>query len=289
MKPEKHIHFIINPNSGPRRSGSITAIIEKEMVGKYKWSISLTERAKHATELALEAVAKNVDAVVAVGGDGTVNEVGKGLIGTDTPLGIIPTGSGNGFARHLKLPLADQAALQRIMIFETLKIDTATLNGIPFLATAGIGFDAKVGWRFSEYERRGLTSYVMASADTFINYKPQTFQLIIDDKELEREAFLINFANAGQYGNNAWIAPSASLTDGMLNVCILKKFPRPQAPEILFRIFNKQIESSKFYEQILARKITVKNPGKIHIDGEPMQGFDQLEIAINPNSLRVIV
>lgn len=286
---KKKIVFIINPNSGSQRHPHILKHLKEEMSDGFEWSTCYTERAGHATELAAEAVKNGADAVVAVGGDGTVNEVGKALIGTDVALGIIPSGSGNGFARHLKIPLQEKGALRCIKKFTTIKIDTATINGIPFLATSGLGFDAQVGWRFSEFERRGIASYVRATADTFIKFKPETYQLIIDGKELETKAFLINFANVGQYGNNAWIAPSASVTDGKLNVCILKEFPPHRAPEIIFRLFNRQIEDSKYYHYILAKEIIVKNPEKYHIDGEPLQAHEDLHIRVNPASLIVIV
>lgn len=287
--PLKKIHFIINPNSGRRRPIPIIHHLEKGMPNTIEWTSRLTQRVGHATELTVEAIHSGADAVVAVGGDGTVNEVGKALIGTSTALGIIPSGSGNGFARHLQIPISDKAAIRRIARFKTLTIDTATINGRAFLATAGLGFDAEVGRRFSEFDRRGLPSYLRASAATFFNFKPREYYLIIDGQEYQSEAFLINFANAGQYGNNAWIAPSASLTDGLLNVCILKKFPRHYAPDIIFRIFNKQIESSKYYEQFLARNITVKNAEQFHVDGEPLTGEAELKIEIIPHSLSVII
>lgn len=286
---KKKIFFVINPKSGSQHSSSILKHIEKEITDEFEWSTHLTERADHATELATKAVENGADAVIAVGGDGTVNEVGKALIGTDTALGIIPSGSGNGFARHLKIPMHERGALRRIKKFTTINIDTATINGEPFLATAGLGFDAEVGWRFSEFDRRGLASYVRATADTLIKFKPETYQLIIDGKEIETNAFLIAFANVGQYGNNAWIAPSASVTDGKLNVCILKEFPPHRAPEILFRLFNRQIEDSKYYQMIHAEKILVKNPKKYHIDGEPLESEEDLHIQVNPRSLNVIV
>lgn len=286
---KKKIVFVINPNSGTHGPSSILEHLEKGMADEFDWSTCLTEKANHATELAAEAVKNGAVAVVAVGGDGTVNEVGKALIGTEIALGVIPSGSGNGFARHLKIPLSEKAAIQRIKAFETIRIDTATVNGIPFLSTVGLGFDAQVGWRFSELDQRGMTSYIKASADTFFKFKPETYQLNIDGKELETKAFLINFANVGQYGNNAWIAPSASVTDGKLNVCILKEFPAHRAPEILFRLFNRQIEESKFYQMIHAKRILVKNPKKFQLDGEPLESDEDLQIAVNPSSLNVIV
>ena len=285
----KKIVFVINPNSGTHNSSTFLKHVEKVMDAHFEWSVRFTERANHATEIAAEAVKNGADAVIAVGGDGTVNEVSRALIDTETALGVIPSGSGNGFARHLKIPLSEKAALRRIMNFETLRIDTAILNDTSFIATAGLGFDAEVGWRFSELDKRGMASYVKATAETFFKFKPEYYELVIDGKEMITKAFLLTFANVGQYGNNAWIAPSASVTDGKLNVCILKEFPPLLAPEILFRLFNRQIEESKYYQMIHAEKILVKNPKKFHLDGEPLEASGDLHIAINPASLNVIV
>ena len=287
--PPKHIEVIVNPNSGRGRHKPLAEYFGNELPPAMRWTEHATTCAGHATELAHEAVLSGADAVIAVGGDGTVNEVSKALIGTEIPLGVIPQGSGNGFARHMKIPMNTRAAVRRIARFRTAPIDTATLNGMPFLATAGLGFDAQVGWRFSEYDKRGLPSYLRASAETFFNFKPRTYRLVIDGEARESEAFLISFANAGQYGNNAWIAPSASISDGKLNVCILKNFPRHLAPEIIFRIFSRQIENSKYYELIQAREIVVENPEQFHVDGEPLEGESELRIQVNPRSLRVII
>jgi len=282
------VHFIINPYSGIRSKLGFIDLIEKESRKDFIVKTTLTQRPEHATEIALEAIEKGANAVVAVGGDGSVNEVGKTLIGTGIPLGVIPLGSGNGFARHMKIPLNERAALQIINRFNIREIDTGTVNGEPFLATAGLGFDAHVGWRFAKHSRRGFTSYIQVTTQSFFGYKPQTYQMIVDGKEMEITAFIINFANAGQYGNNAWISPSASISDGMLNVCILDKFPKQVAPDILFKLFNKRIESSKYYRFLMGKEIIVKNPKIFHIDGEPRTTEEDLIISILPASLKVI-
>lgn len=285
---EKYIHFIINPNSGIKSKLSLIDLIEAEMEDAYKVRTTLTMRPEHATEIAREAIEDGADAVVAVGGDGSVNEVGKALIGTDVALGVIPIGSGNGFARHLKIPLHEKEALRTINAFRTRQIDTATINGEPFLATAGLGFDARVGWNFANHGNRGFLSYIQVTTNAFFKFKPETYHLIIDGEEIETKAFLINFANAGQYGNNAWIAPSASISDGMLNVCILDSFPPQFAPEILFKLFNKTIENSKYYHFIKGKEIRVQKPEIYHMDGEPRTAGEDLLIKVAPKSLKVI-
>lgn len=285
---KRKILFIINPHSGIKSKLGFVDLIEHEIHKDFIVKARLTQRPEHATEIALDAVESGVDAVVAVGGDGSVNEVGKALIGTDVALGIIPLGSGNGFARHLNIPLNEKAALHTINNFRTQIIDTATVNGVPFLATAGLGFDAQVGWQFANHGRRGFFSYIQITAAELMKYKAKPYKMKIDGEELETTAFLINFANAGQYGNNAWISPSASLSDGLLNICILDKFPPQYAPDMLYKLFNKKIEKSKYYRFLQGKEIWVQNPEIFHIDGEPRGTEEDLLIKIVPQSLKVI-
>ncbi|TRX56077.1 diacylglycerol kinase family lipid kinase [Fulvivirga sp. M361] len=285
---KKHLHFIINPKSGIQKKSKIVDALKRELSKEFEYTVTLTKKAEHATEIAHEASKNKANAVIAVGGDGTVNEVGKALIGTEVALGVIPSGSGNGFARHLQIPMQCKAAVQVINTFDIKKIDTASVNGKPFLATAGLGFDAHVGWKFADFGRRGFWSYIRVTTNEFFSFKPRQYELIIDGKQIETTAFLINFANTGQYGNNAWIAPSASVFDGKLNVCILERFPSRLAPEIVFKLFNKQIEKSNYYRLIQAKEIWVKKPMEFHMDGEPQESERDLFIKVVPGSLNVI-
>ncbi|MEQ8909476.1 MAG: YegS/Rv2252/BmrU family lipid kinase [Vicingaceae bacterium] len=289
MSRAKKIQFIINPNSGVNRKVKLVDLLKEELDPSFQYGIHFTKHPSHATELAQQAVDQGVEAVIAVGGDGSVNEVGKALIGTSVALGIIPSGSGNGFARHMGIPMRSRSAIQRINNFQSQTIDTANINGEPFLATAGLGFDAHVGWKFADFGRRGFLSYMQVSTHEFFTFKPKTYQLEIDGEKMETRAFLINFANAGQYGNNAWIAPSASISDGMLNVCILEHFPSHFVPDIIFKLFSKQIERSKYYRVIQAKEIRVLNPEHFHMDGEPRKSQTELIIRVNPSSLKVLV
>lgn len=289
MKKLKKIAFIINPKSGVKEKVRFVKQVEQIIDTAIPYDIHFTERPAHATQLAEAAVQDGADAVVAVGGDGSVNEVGKALIKTNVALGIVPMGSGNGFARHLNIPLGSEEALQRLLNFNTVTIDTASLNNEPFLATAGLGFDAHVGWKFADFGRRGFLSYMQLTTQEFFNFKPKAYHLLVDGETIETKAFLINFANAGQYGNNAWIAPSASLSDGKLNVCILEQFPTHQVPDIIFKLFNKRIEQSKYYKVIQAKEIKVLQAEPYHIDGEPRKSSEEMTIRILPSSLKVIV
>src|SRR5690554_1542684 len=286
---KKKISFVVNPTSGVKQKKKIVKLIESKLVDDFEVDIQYTESPGHATSLAKKARNDNAAAVIAVGGDGTVNEVGKALIHSDIPLGIIPGGSGNGFARHLGIPTQASTAVERIREWKTRTIDTATINEMPFLATAGLGFDAKVGWEFDSFEKRGFLSYLQLTAREFFKYQPQEYELLIDGKKIITSAFLINFANAGQYGNNAWIAPSASLSDGKLNVGILKPFPPQQLAGIIFQLFSKQIEQSKYYDLYHAEEIRIKNPMRFHMDGEARESKKDILIRVVPNSLKVLV
>ena len=288
MNKRLNFHFIINPISGISKKMGIVETLKSSLDQNIKYKTTFTERPDHATEIALEAVKNKADAVIAVGGDGSVNEVGKALINTNVALGIIPCGSGNGFARHLKIPLQAKKAIQTLNNYNIRIIDTGIVNDKPFLATAGLGFDAHIGHKFADFGKRGFLSYLQVTANEFRNFKPKEYHLEIDGKELITEAFLINFANAGQYGNNAWIAPTASISDGKLEVCILEKFPTQNIPEIIFQLFSKKILNSNYYRVIQADQIKVKNVSSFHIDGEPINESGDLLIKIVPQSLRVI-
>lgn len=286
----KKFHFIINPISGDNQKNQIdldllalyAAYPEIEIECHY------TNSPLHAIDLANDAKNKNADAVIAVGGDGTVHEVGRALINSNCALGIIPSGSGNGFARHLKLPLNLKKAVERINQFSLKTIDTGLVNDIPFLATAGVGFDAHVAKKFAKFGKRGFLSYMQVSTNEFRNYKSKSYRFSIDGKPYEEEAFLIVIANAAQYGNNAWIAPSARIDDGLLNIGILKPFPPALLPDILFRLFNKSIESSKYYKKLLGKEVEIKKVKSYHTDGEPIKEKGKLKIKVVPNSLQVI-
>lgn len=284
---KRKIHFIINPISGVKKKVKVVDTLKALLNPTFDYGISFTEHANHATELAAEAVKQGAEAVIAVGGDGTINEVAKSLVGTETRLGVIPMGSGNGFARHMKIPLRPKEAIQCLNRFESQIIDTGLVNNEVFVSTVGMGFDALVGRRFADFGKRGLLSYMQVSTHEFLSFTSEDYHLQIDGKDFKSKAFLINVANIGQYGNNAWIAPSASVTDGLLNVCVLETFPQHLVGDIIFKLFNKQLDKSKFYTHYLAREINVLTPSLYHLDGEP-RDKSAMEIKIVPNSLKVI-
>lgn len=285
--------FIINPSSGTsigQHPEKISNAIENFVKSKGgKSLIIFTKGRGHATELVNENIDKEKwKAVVAVGGDGTVNEVAKALVNRPTPLGILALGSGNGLARHLGLPLTLEAGLKSLFFGSINTIDSAELNGIPFFCTAGMGFDAYVGDLFSKQNSRGLATYLSVSLKSYWNYKPQTYTL--NGKKIE--VFSLSFANAGQYGNNAWVAPQASLFDGLLDVCTIIPFPKWYGSNLTYRLFTKTLKPSKYISYQLAQDAIVEadKPPMIHYDGEPLQlETTRIEIKIRPKSLRVIV
>lgn len=288
MNKKRKVHFIVNPISGANQKSGIVEQIKQYISSEIDVKIAYTEAVGHATELTQQAIQQEADAVIAVGGDGSVNEVGKALINSPIALGIIPNGSGNGFARHLKIPMTVKASIEVINAYNIRKIDTATVNGKPFLATTGTGFDSHVAHKFADFGKRGFLSYMQISTNEFINYQPANYQLTIDGQEINTEAFLVVIANAGQYGNNVWISPSASVSDGLLNIGILEKFPATTVPDIIFRLFNKTIENSKFYQTFQAKEVLIKQVKNYHIDGEPIGQSGEMHIQINPSSLNVI-
>lgn len=288
---KKRIRFIVNPISGVGRQKVIEKLIASRLdKGLYDAEIVYTERPRHAIELCKNAVEDCADIVVAVGGDGSVNETGRSLVGSNSALAIIPTGSGNGLARHLRIPMNLEKAMDAINAGRTISIDTVKINNEVFLGMAGVGFDAHIGWEFAKFGKRGFSSYVKVIVREFPRYRAMDYELEIDGKKYTRTAFLVSFANGSQYGNNAVIAPNADLQDGMIDVCILKKFPLYQLPFIAFRLFNKSMNRSKYVETLRGSKVMVKQRATTaHIDGEPAELGNVLNIEVQPMSLKVIV
>ncbi len=289
----KQIWFIINPNAGIKLKNGTAGLKAQILAETHRNApcqtiIKTTTHAEHATELAREGAAAGANAVVAIGGDGTVNEVARGLLFSQTALGIVPLGSGNGLARHLGIPMQTDKALKRVFDGQVQTIDSATLNNIPFFCTAGLGFDAHVAHKFSQQKSRGLITYINVSFRSFWNFKPQTYH----SNEQEKTLFTLTFANASQFGNNAYIAPNAQTDDGFLDMCQVSRFPLWQGVVMAWRLFAKCLDTWNYMdiEQIRQVKITTTQPPLIHYDGESMQlKTNELYIEIVPNSLKILV
>jgi len=286
----KKILVIINPVSGVGKQKyvekALNKFIDKERI---QYTIEYTNAPGHATEISRKAV-KKFDAVIAVGGDGTINEVSQGLIESDTPLGIIPLGSGNGLARFLNIPLSIEKAIQVINGFRIKTIDTIRINDTKFVNVAGVGFDAIISHKFANSKKRGFISYLKLILNEISHYKGKKFKIWIDGVKIKKKAFLITFANSSQFGYNAHISPSSKIDDGIIEVCLLKSFPFFVAPSLTLRLFNRTLDKSVYSQIYKGKDIRVVHKKNIiaHIDGEPKEFGKELKIKMNPLSLKVI-
>ncbi len=284
--------FIVNPVSGGKKKDGVPQLIHKYLdASVFDAAIVFTHGASHARQIAKEAIEENYDLVVAVGGDGTVNEVASSLVKTNTTLGIIPCGSGNGLSRFLNIPMNMKKAIENLNIGHTETIDTALANDQPFFNMAGMGFDAHISEVFSHNKKRGFITYIKSTFKEISNYKPQTYTIEIDGVSYKKKAFMVSFANSSQYGNNAHISPNASVQDGLLDVCIIKPFPAWRVVEMGVRMLTKTAERSRFLEIIRGKHIKVERDtvGPIHLDGEPQVMDTIVEIEVVPKSLKIIV
>jgi YegS/Rv2252/BmrU family lipid kinase len=282
----------VNPASGTTRKRFIEQEIRKQLQGSaLDYEIVFTQYAGHATVLAREAVEKGFNAVIAVGGDGSVNEVAKALVGTKTALGIIPVGSGNGFARHLKIPLNVKKAIQTIRNFNIAGVDTGYINDSLFISISGVGFDAHVAHLFAQGKRRGFVGYLMIVIREFFRYSPNRYLLEIDGKIYKRKAFSVVFANSDQFGYNTSIAPTASIHDGLLDICIIGKPSFFKIPVMAGSLLTRQINRLQEVEIIKGKKIVLRRKLNlpVNVDGEALIMSETLHIRVNPMSMRVII
>lgn len=287
---KKQALFIINPKSGTGKQENFLEVLSQNFDNsKYTFDTVYTEYGGHATILSQNACNK-YNLVVAVGGDGTVNEVARGLIGSNSTMGIVPVGSGNGLARHLGLPMRVKEAIEIINEGKTQIIDTATINGEHFVNVAGIGFDAHIAHLYAKTKKRGPIPYVKMATQEFQKYQSKKFQVIIEGQTYDIKAFLISFANSSQFGNNAYISPHAIINDGLLDVCLMSNFPKVEGGQLAIKLFNKRLDKSRYMKIIRGTHITVKGTEKIkgHIDGEPIDLPNEIEVKVNQGALNVI-
>jgi diacylglycerol kinase (ATP) len=289
---QKRIRFIINPRSGVIGKHRVPEMIDQFLdQQRFEHEILFTTAPKHATELSRQAAGKSYDLVIAVGGDGSVNEVAKGLLGTNTALGILPMGSGNGMARHLKIPMDIQKAIGVINGNHRERIDTIAINDEFCIGTFGVGFDAHVAHLFAAAKTRGYSTYVKLTLSEFYKYKALHYELVVDDKAVTAECFLLTFANSSQFGNNAVIAPFADVKDGIIDISMMKSFAAYLAPHLIYRLMNNSIHKSRFFSMLKGRSILIKNNGTLkgHIDGEAVTFTTDVHVKIVPASLDAVV
>ena len=291
MTEKKKIVFVVNPISGTQGKKAILKCVEERIDRSiYDYKIVETLYAGHATHIAAEAVKEGVHIVVAIGGDGTINEIARSLIHTDTALGIIPCGSGNGLARHLRIPMDYKAAIDILNKGYQICIDYGKINDIPFFCTCGVGFDAFVSLKFADSGKRGLLTYLENTLYESLTYQPETYEIENEEGTVKYEAFLIACGNAAQWGNNAYITPQASLTDGLMDVTIMEPFTVLDVPSLSFQLFNKTIDQNNRIRTMRAKKIKIHRAtdGVMHFDGDPLMAGKEIEVEIVPKGLNVI-
>ena len=269
----RHIVAIINPVSGTGKKDKIPRLIDTVVDNDSNdVSIFMSEYAGHAHEIATQAASDGADIVVAIGGDGTVNEVGSAVCGTDTALAIVPSGSGNGLARHLRISMNASRALQVLNNGVVGSFDYCTVNGKPFFCTCGMGFDAAVSYKFSNEGTRGFITYVKTTLSEYIKYKPQEYLIDVDGAKLNEKAFVIACCNAAQYGNNAYIAPRATMQDGLIDVTVMHPFNLVESPLIGARLFLRQLNHDNHVSIYRGKRVVIerRHDDIVHVDGDPM-------------------
>lgn len=292
MTTTRHITFIINPRAGVQREKEIRSAIKAQLNEfLYTYDVQYTQYAKHGTELAKAAAAKGAWAVVAVGGDGSVNDIVTGLAGTDTALAIIPKGSGNGMARTLKIPLDVYAAMKVINQGKTTGIDIGYANERLFVSNAGVAFDALISKKFAKSEKRGFGVYSWLVTKHLWLYKPWIFDITADGQPFKEKAFMIAVANGQQFGYNFRIAPMASYTDGMLDLVIVRSFPKILGGLIALRAMNGNITDSPYVKHIKAKEITIGHPDLklMQTDGDAHPCESEIKFTVKKGVQKVIV
>lgn len=292
MPAKKHLVFLVNPRSGVQRKKEIEEMVAKHLLKDlFTYEIQPTQYAHHGTLLASEAAKNGAYGVIAVGGDGSVNDVASGLAGTSSALGIIPMGSGNGMARTLGIPRNVKKALAILNEDHCAAIDMGYSNKRPFVSNAGMGFDAVISRAFSTSKKRGFLNYAWLSTRHLSSFQPETYMITSEGKTWQEKAFFINVANGKQFGYNFQIAPKASFTDGLLDVIIVRPFPKWQSIAFALRGFTGSLLDSKYVRHFQCREIQIKSEkGKLlQIDGDAHDCDGSVDFKIVPAALKVFI
>ena len=280
------IRFIINPISGTGKQKGIEKFMIKHLEN---FEIIYTQKAGDATRISKEAANDNIDAIIAVGGDGTVNECLIALVNTNTALGVIPCGSGNGFAYHIGMERNIEKAVIQLKNTKIEVIDSCTANGFPFVNVSGIGFDSHVANLFLTLTKRGFVNYVKLVIRE-LSYKAEEYTINYNNIERKVKAYIIAFANASQYGNDTKISPMANFQDGLLDFVIVKEFPKWKIPFFLLKVATGKTHLSKYVEIIQCQKMTISAENTLlHLDGEPFKASNPIEVTILPKSLKILM
>jgi len=288
---KERIWFIINPISGGRNKADLPDLLAAHLNhDRFDFELIYTEYKGHAVEIAKKAVKEGIDIVCAVGGDGSVHEVGTALIGTNTQLAIIPVGSGNGLARHMKIPLRLKEAIECINDGTRIEMDTLKVNNKPFLGFGGYGFDALIAQKFAGSRKRGFMSYVKLVLKEVFKYNPINVSIDANGQVRKLPVFLCTIANTSEFGNGFKVSPKSDATDGKFEVVILKPFSFWNIPGMLYRYFTGKTDETGLTEVIKTDQATLVLPHSYgQIDGEPISSGKKVEVAVVPHSLRIIV
>lgn len=287
MSQKIKILFIVNPISGIGKQKRFEKVLKRHLdMDKFDYTIEYTRYAGHATELAKSAEGV-FDVVTAVGGDGSVNEIARALVKTETALAIIPCGSGNGLARALRIPVMPWRAIRFLNSAEFKTIDTCQVNDKFFLSIAGAGYDSEVARRYEFFPGRGFKTYFMAIVSSFYKYKPLEYEINIDGVSIKRTALLVTVCNSSQYGYGFRIAPNASLNDGLLDVVIVKKPEWWRVPWVLFNISIGRAHKSKCFEILQGKHVELfgNKPRWVNLDGETVRLDQKLSFEVAKQSI----
>lgn len=293
MGENKKVLFIINKFSGQGFNKKIEGrILTRCAELGFEATLEFTQGRGHAMELSKAAAeSHHYEIVFAVGGDGTVNEVAKGVAHTPQAMGILPAGSGNGLARHLGIPLPFKKALAYLNSRTIISMDSFTINNQLSLNVSGIGFDGHVANLFGKNGRRGLLGYGQLVLREFLSYPEFEAEGWIDQKKFRQPVFILAFSNSSQFGNNARIAPHASVCDGWLDVSLVRKVPLLRSIDFARKMFTGRLETSSYVMIRQAKNIslTFSRAMPFHVDGEGMPPAREFKIQIHPNSIRMLV
>ena len=289
-KEIRKVVAIINPISGIGSKEKIPDVIALRCREKgISLDIVCSDFAGHATELTQKAIHDKADCIIAVGGDGTVNEIARNLLYTNVVLGIIPCGSGNGLARELNIPMDIRSAVNICFSNHISVIDACKANEHIFFCTCGVGFDAVVSAEFAKEKRRGSLTYLKDIIKNYLDYQPETYELHINDDTIREKAFLITCANASQYGNNAYIAPGANIRDGQMDITILSTFNVLDIGPLAIQLFTKTIDKNSKIKVFRTKEACIirQQAGVMHTDGDPVMTAKDIDLSVISSAIHV--
>jgi len=286
---QRKILFVVNPSAGKKRNLDLREFIEKHFHFP-DFTVAVSSSLEYFEEIKQKALAENYTDVIACGGDGTVNKLASFACKHNLRLGILPLGSGNGLARSVKVSMDLRKALKQIEAGKAMKIDAGVLNGHMFFCASGMGFDAHIAALFENTEARGLWGYIKLIWREFFSYKSQNYILKFDNKEISKPAFVLACCNSGQYGNDFYIAPTASMTDGKLTISILKPFNKCLTPWVIFKVFFKKRHTLRWVETYHAAEVKIAREKSdfVHLDGEPHKEEKEIHYTVKPLALEII-